>query len=72
MKTGKKSHLFIWKESGCDLNKGNNTQKGSSVKHTPSELAVLTTHLKGILKEQTERLYALETQDFLTTELRGT
>jgi hypothetical protein len=50
LKTGKKSHLFIWKESGCDLNKGNDKQKGSCVKPTPSELAVLTTQ-KGILKE---------------------
>ena len=41
---GVKSHtFFIRKESGCDLNKGNDTQKGNCAKTTPSELAVLTT-----------------------------
>ena len=49
----KKSHIFIWKESGCDLNKGNNTQKGSCVKPIPSDLAVMTTHIKGILNNGT-------------------
>ena len=39
---GLKVTPFIWKNSGCDLKKGNDTQKKSCVKPTPSEFAVLT------------------------------
>jgi hypothetical protein len=46
----KKVTPFYMERSVGDLKKGNHTKKGSCVKATPTELAVLTTHLKGISK----------------------